>query len=118
MREKTLELGATSGGGKLVTLGDTRAGLNLAKRLIKELPNANLISPYLTRSWHDPSEQLRSADLVFTMSGYGTLLELAVLKKRAILLYPRNDFEQEDNAALFASRSGYRAYPMDSFPKD
>lgn len=115
---KALELGATSGGGKLVTFGGTRAGLNIAKRLIREFPDANLLSPYLTRSWHEPSEQLRSSDLVFTMCGYGTLLELAVLKKRAILFYPRNDFEQEDNAALFASRSGYRAYPMDSFPKD
>ncbi|WP_449462696.1 glycosyltransferase [Tardisphaera miroshnichenkoae] len=115
---KALELGAASGGGKLITLGGTRAGLSLAKRLIREFPDANLLSPYLTRSWHNPSEQLRSADLVFTMCGYGTLLELATLKKRAILFYPRNDFEQEDNAALFASRSGYRAYPMNSFPKD
>ncbi len=115
---KALKLGISSGGGALVTLGGTRAGLNLAKKLMREFPQASVLSPYLTSSWHEPSELLRSADLVFTMCGYGTLLEVAVLRKRAILFYPRNDFEQEDNAALFASRRGYRAYPMDSLPKD
>lgn len=60
----------------------------------------------------DPLTDIASSDLLITLGGYSTLIEVARFKKRAIITPLGRDFEQHGNAKLFEGRSGYRVKPL------
>ncbi|HID17411.1 TPA: hypothetical protein EYP26_03865, partial [Candidatus Bathyarchaeota archaeon] len=60
----------------------------------------------------DPYRWLVESDAVITLAGLSSLVELAYLKKRAIIAYIANDFEQMGNALEFEGREGYRVFNL------
>jgi len=96
----------------LITLGGTRAALDIAEKIKNAGINAIFQSPYTGEKWHDPLQAIANASVVICMAGYGTLLEISAMKKRAIINVPYNDFEQESNAKIFDGRKGYRVIYM------
>ncbi|MCL4344652.1 MAG: hypothetical protein JRN26_06105 [Nitrososphaerota archaeon] len=100
----------------LITLGGTRAAMDIAEK-IKSLQlgiPSIFQSPDSSKNWFDPLPVMANASLVVCMAGYGTLLEISAMKKRAIINVPFNDFEQESNAEIFRGRKGYRVVYMNS----
>ncbi len=96
----------------LITFGGTRAALDIAEKIRNAGINAIFQSPYSGEKWHDPLPMMADASVVICMAGYGTLLEISIMKKRAIINMPFNDFEQEANAKIFDGRKGYRVIYM------
>ena len=99
----------------LFTYGGTDAGRFLYSRLRRELGSLLVtLDPERSEYKFNPIPLMAEASAIITMAGYGTLLEISAMKKRAIILYPYRDFEQENNARLFEGRKGYRVLRMDS----
>ncbi len=96
----------------LITLGGTRAAIDIAEKIKRLDIKTILQSPYNGEKWNDPLPIMADASVVICMAGYGTLLEISIMKKRAIINVPFNDFEQESNAKIFTGRKGYRVIYM------
>ncbi|MGC8661432.1 MAG: glycosyltransferase [Nitrososphaeria archaeon] len=99
----------------VITLGGTRAAAHIAEKIRKLQLSIPTIfqSPGSSGNRFDPLPAIANASVVICMAGYGTLLEISVMKKRAIINVPFNDFEQESNAEIFRGRKGYRVVYMD-----
>ncbi|MEM0097909.1 MAG: hypothetical protein QXY52_06250 [Conexivisphaerales archaeon] len=97
----------------LITMGGTKAAMDIAEKIKLQLGASSVFqSPQGSERWFDPLPAMANASVVVCMAGYGTLIEISVMKKRAIINVPFNDFEQESNAAIFMGRKGYRVVYM------
>ena len=103
------------GGGAVISIGGTSVGSLLVDKAAEALKSLQIEysvlgpPPYYKS---DPLLYIASSDLVITLGGYSTLIEVARFKKRAIITPLGMDFEQYDNARLFEGRSGYRVVPL------
>lgn len=100
----------------LITLGGTRAAAHIAEKISKlQLGISTIFQSPDSGKRFDPLPAIANASVVICMAGYGTLLEISVMKKRAIINVPFNDFEQESNAEIFRGRKGYKVVYMDRY---
>lgn len=97
--------------GVVITIGGTGVGSDFMRRAMKEVDGLIPLVPG-AEGWESPLERMAKARALITMAGYGTLIEASAMRKRAIIAYPENDFEQEANASLFSSRRGYRVVKL------
>jgi hypothetical protein len=99
----------------VVTIGGTGAGAFIYK--VVEGPLARYgLKPYRLGPWNlepNPLPAMAAARLVVTLAGYASLLEIAHLRRRAIIIPLTGHFEQEGNARHFEGRPGYRVVPSD-----
>lgn len=94
-------------GDPLITVGGTGVGAEFMKRALSQVKGLRPLVPG-SEGWDEPLRAIASARALITMAGYGTLVEVSAMRKRAVIAYPENDFEQEANASLFNGRKGYR----------
>ena len=99
----------------VINTGGTRVGGRL-KRLA-EAALSSLGLPHLTigplgNFTANPLPLIASSKLVITLGGYGSLVELARLKKRGVIVPLGGDFEQAEHSEAFAGRRGYRILDM------
>jgi len=100
----------------LVNLGGTRAGIRLLKSALPALKKMGLDSRVIGPGEHfvaDPLGLVASAKAVLSLAGYGSLIEISRLRKRAIVAPLGGDFEQAQNAKSFMGRAGYRVLSLD-----
>jgi len=98
----------------LVTLGGTKAGTSIIHKIKRVEAGIPLMiqNPNCGESRFNPLSLIANSSAVICMGGYGSLIEVSSMKKRAIINVPYNDFEQESNAKLFKGKKGYRVVYM------
>ncbi|MFP3283212.1 MAG: glycosyltransferase [Nitrososphaeria archaeon] len=103
-----------SGGPVVVNVGGTRAGCGMAAGLGPELRargvDFTVIGP-CGEFTGNPARILSGASAVITLAGYSSLVEVALLRKPAVVVPIRGHFEHAENARAFSGRSGYRVVP-------
>jgi hypothetical protein len=99
----------------VVNLGGTDAGVGLAGTLYSYLDGKGLNVKVIGSAQlvPDPTELIARAKALVTLAGYGSLVEVAALRKRAVILKIGNHFEHEENAKVFEGRPGYRVLRCD-----
>lgn len=94
----------------LINIGGTAAAEGLAAELLEGLRKqgyeVELIGGH--RLVPDPLKLVASAKVLITLAGYGSLVEVATLKKRALIMTIDGHFEHAENARAFEGRPGYR----------
>lgn len=98
----------------LVTLGGTKAGASIMQKIKGTEAGIPLViqNPNYGESRFNPLSLIANSSAVICMGGYGSLIEVSAMRKRAIINVPFNDFEQESNAKLFKGKKGYRVVYM------
>ncbi|MGC9183512.1 glycosyltransferase [Caldisphaera sp.] len=96
----------------LINIGGTNAGIAIAEKLkekLEEKYNVKIIGSdkYFNSN---PSDLIRNAEIIISLSGYGNIIESNVLKKKTIFVYIDNHFEQIENAKIMMNRKGFRVY--------
>ena len=96
----------------LINIGGTNAGIVIAEKLkekLEEKYNVKIIGSdkYFNSN---PSDLIRNAEIIISLSGYGNIIESNVLKKKTIFVYIDNHFEQIENAKIMMNRKGFRVY--------
>lgn len=93
-----------------VNIGGTNAGLRLAMQLEAYLTKAGVNTIILggENFVPDPTKVIANAKALVVLAGYGSLVEVSMMRKRAIILKIDGHFEHEENAKLFEGRKGYR----------
>ncbi len=95
----------------VINVGGTDAALGLARDLDESLRAEGLEAEVLGSSEKfvgDPIRAISRARAVITLAGYGSLVEVAAMRKRAVILAIDGHFEHEENAKAFMGRRGYR----------
>ena len=95
----------------VVNVGGTDAASELAARIAEALRGAGEEVEVIgsTRGFtSDPLKAMARARVIVTLAGYGSLVEVAAMRKRAVILEIDGHFEHGENARLFAGRRGYR----------
>ncbi|MEB2793265.1 MAG: hypothetical protein G5Z42_01045 [Caldisphaeraceae archaeon] len=94
----------------IINIGGTDAALRKGLEIARELKGSGEEVMLIGGSnfLPDPLSLLMKAKAIITLAGYSSLVEIGVMKKRAIILAIDNHFEHEENAKVFANRPGYR----------
>lgn len=99
----------------IVSIGGTLAGAVLLDKVAPALRALGIDYKILGPPPNfvpNPLDYIASSDLVVTLGGYSTLIEVARYRKRAVVTPLGGDFEQRDNAEVFKGRDGYRVIPL------
>ncbi|AFZ70609.1 hypothetical protein Calag_0869 [Caldisphaera lagunensis DSM 15908] len=97
----------------LINVGGTNAALKIAEKIkdklndkydVKIIGSSKYFNP-------DPKKTIKEAGILISLSGYGSIIESNLFKKRTIFLYIENHFEHIENANIIKGRKGFRVYP-------
>ncbi len=89
-------------------MGGTKAGTSIIQKIKRAGIPLMIQSPNYGENRFNPLSLMANSSAVICMGGYGSLIEVSAMRKRAIINVPFNDFEQESNAKLFKEKKGYR----------
>ena len=95
----------------VINLGGTDAAVHVADGLATALEKAGYQVSVIgssSRLVPDPTGEIARARVLVTLAGYGSLVEAAAMRKRAVILRIDGHFEHEENARAFEGRKGYR----------
>ncbi|MGC9071250.1 MAG: hypothetical protein ACP5HK_00925 [Acidilobus sp.] len=107
--------GFSEGGPVVINIGGTDVGDMTANSLVSFLGSRGLKAEVIggSRFRPDPAELIARASALVVLAGYSSLVEVAFLRKRAVILKITGHFEHEENARVFEGRDGYRVLSCD-----
>jgi len=101
----------TQRGPVVVNMGGTPAGCAVAKNISSDLTKRgidHLVIGACGELTGNPGPLISRSSALVTLAGYSSLVEVAIIKKPAVVLPVRRHFEHVENSRAFEGRSGYR----------